>query len=73
MPTYTATRDYRAERVDQDLTVYFFTKGDEVDLDEDEAAWVNNDAAGTLEPAKATKPAKKAPKPDPAGASTEAG
>lgn len=62
MPKYKATRDYRAEKVDRDLTVFAFAAGDTVDLDEDDAAWVNGDCPGTLEPAKPpAKAAKKAP------------
>lgn len=64
MPRYTVTQSYSAERSDASVTPFGpWSPGDEVELDEPDADWVNTDSAGTLVPAKGKAdkaPAKKA-------------
>ena len=72
MPRFTVNHNYAAERAGSTLDQFGpWVKGDEVELDEEAADWVNADSSGTLSPAtaKAAKaPAKKsnpsAPKAD---------
>lgn len=66
MPRYAVTQNYSAERVGHDLVQFGpWSKGDEVEVDEADAEWINADSAGTLKPAaKSSKAA--APKSSPA-------
>lgn len=61
MPRYTVTQNYSAERAAAAVTQFGpWSAGEEVELDEPDAEWVNADSAGTLVPAKPAKaPAKK--------------
>lgn len=60
MPRYTVTQNYSAERAAASVTQFGpWTAGDEVELDEPDAEWVNVDSAGTLTPAKPAKAAVK--------------
>lgn len=65
MPRYAVTQNYSAERVGHDLVRFGpWAAGDEVEVDEADAEWINADSAGTLKPvskaSKATAP-KSAP------------
>lgn len=58
MPRFTVNHPYRAERVDANLVQFGpWAKGDEVEVDEPDAVWVNADSPGTLTAAPAKKPA----------------
>lgn len=66
MPRYAVTQNYSAERVGHDLVRFGpWAKGDEVEVDEADAEWINADSPGTLKaaPAKSSKAA--APKSSP--------
>ncbi|MEL6894212.1 MAG: hypothetical protein AAFP84_21655, partial [Actinomycetota bacterium] len=49
MSRYTVARDYRAVHKSSPIA---FTKGADVDVDDDTATWVNRDSPGCLVPAK---------------------
>lgn len=62
MPRYTVTQNYSAERAAASVTQFGpWAEGDEVELDEPDAEWVNTDSVGTLTPAPAKKAAAKRP------------
>ena len=70
MPRFTVTQNYSAERAAGDLTRFGpWQAGDEVEVDQADADWVNADSDGTLVPAKAKsdKPTAKKSTPKPAG------
>lgn len=70
MPRFTVTQNYSAERAAGDLTRFGpWQAGDEVEVDQADADWVNSDSDGTLVPAKAKsdKPTAKKSTPRQAG------
>ncbi len=69
MPRFTVTQNYSAERAAGDLTVFGpWQAGDEVEVDQVDADWINADSDGTLVPAKAaTKATTKKSTPKQAG------
>ena len=76
MPRYTVKHNYAAERAGASLDQFGpWVKGDEVEVDEADAEWVNADSAGTLVPvtAKSSKPAAKKSDPSAPKADREGG
>jgi len=70
VPRFTVTQNYSAERAAGDLTPFGpWQAGDEIELDQADADWVNADSDGTLVPAKAKsdKPTAKKSTSKPAG------